>query len=103
MQLIASQKLSRFVPSRRIVLAIAGAIACLYSIAALVYVHTVPDLGIRSAFNPTVRRFDGICLDKSGNISLEPEEGDSIVQVGSRNVQTWPQLLQATRSLRDRS
>ena len=93
----------RLVPSRRVLLAIAGAVACLYSLATLVYVHTVPDLGIRSAFNPTVRRFDGICLDTSGNTSLDPEEGDLIVRVGNRKVNTWPQLLQATRSLRDKS
>src|SRR6266478_5330958 len=90
-------------PSRRIFLAFAGACACIYSIATLFYVHTVPDLGIRSAFNPTVRRFDGICLDASGNTSLDPEEGDSIVRVGSRSVKTWPQLLQATRSLREKT
>ncbi|HEV8062264.1 MAG TPA: sigma 54-interacting transcriptional regulator, partial [Gemmataceae bacterium] len=89
------------IPSRRILLAFAGACACVYSIATLIYVHTVPDLGIRSAFNPTVRRFDGICLDTSGNTSLDPEEGDSIVRIGSRAVKTWPQLLQATRSLRE--
>jgi transcriptional regulator with GAF, ATPase, and Fis domain len=102
MQLSSSSALSRFLPSRRIILAIAGAFACVYSFAALLYVHTVPDLGIRSAFNPTVRRFDGICLDKSGNISLDPDEGDLVVRIGNRHVKTWPQLLQATRSLRDK-
>jgi transcriptional regulator with GAF, ATPase, and Fis domain len=93
----------RLIPSRRIILAVAGACACLYSLATLLYVHSVPDLGIRSAFNPTVRRFDGICLDASGNTSLDPDEGDLIVGIGNRKVNTWPQLLQATRSLRDKS
>ena len=101
MQIPFASKLSHFIPSRRTVLAAAGACACIYSIATLFYVHTVPDLGIRSAFNPTVRRFDGICLDTSGNTSLDPEEGDIVVRIGSRHVKTWPQLLQATRSLRD--
>ena len=93
----------KLMPSRRILLAIAGACACIYSIATLLYVHTVPDLGIRSAFNPTVRRFDGVCLDTSGKTALDPEEGDTIVRIGSRIVKTWPQLLQATRSLREKS
>ena len=93
----------KLLPSRRVLLAIAGGLACLYSLATLVYVHTVPDLGVRSAFNPIVRRFDGICLDRSGNTSLDPEEGDLIVRVGNRKVNTWPQLLQATRSLRDKT
>ena len=93
--------LTKLLPSRRILLAIAGAGACIYSLAALLYVHNVPDLGIRSAFNPTVRRFDGICLDTSGNTSLDPEEGDLIVGVGSKRLNTWPQLLKATRSLRE--
>ena len=95
--------LAKLLPSRRIILALAGGCACFYSVATLLYVHTVPDLGIRSAFNPTVRRFDGVCLDSSGNTSLDPDEGDSIVRVGSRSVKTWPQLLQATRSLREKT
>ena len=94
-------RLLTLVRSRQFLLVVVAVLACAYSLAVLLYVHMVPDLGIRSAFDTSVRRFDGDCIPMVPGASATPEEGDSIVSLGDKSIATWPQLLQANRSLRD--
>jgi transcriptional regulator with GAF, ATPase, and Fis domain len=85
---------------RRLLFALLGLFACLYALWVLWHAHSLPDVGLRSAFDPVVRRFDGRCAEIGGRMAEVPQPGDRIVSVGGRVVETWPQLLQAILALR---
>jgi transcriptional regulator with GAF, ATPase, and Fis domain len=62
----------------------------------------MPDIGLRSAFDTRLKRFEGESLNTfAGPTDLAPREEDQIVRVGKRAIRTWPQLLQALNELRD--
>src|SRR5262245_7733820 len=77
-------------------LTLAGIVACIYAIAVLIYVQSIPDLGLHSAFSPAIK---GQPHSVSGP---QPIEGDVVTQVGDIAVHTWADLLNAPFHLRDR-
>ena len=80
---------------RKIVLSLLGLLSLAYALAVLAYVYTVSDIGVRTAFDTTVKRFDGECLPKP--LILEPR--DRIDRLGGASTKTWRHLLQSLNSL----
>jgi transcriptional regulator with GAF, ATPase, and Fis domain len=88
---------------RKLLLSMAGILVCLYAVTVLFYIQTIPDIGLRTAFDPLVKGFEGNCKDAVGGASIHLQTGDRIVGVGGRKVRTWPQLLQALNALHGRA
>src|SRR5260370_11751814 len=83
-------------PWRKQLLIIAGALSFIYAIIVLWYVHSMPDIGLRSAFDNSVKRFDGELLQMpTGGSNFSPQEEDRILKLGGLPVLTWSNLLQA--------
>lgn len=83
--------------TRRGLLVLAGVTACIYALVVLLYVQSIPDLGLQSAFGTSIKSqprswFDGV----------RPQEGDVVVQVGDIQIRTWADLLNAPFHLRER-
>src|SRR5438132_10489844 len=92
-----------FVPSiqwRRILVTLTGVLACSYALWVLWYVHSTPDIGLRTALDPEIRRVDIDAVVGKTETSEVPKVGDNIISVNGRPVETWPHLLQALRDLR---
>jgi transcriptional regulator with GAF, ATPase, and Fis domain len=85
---------------RKLFMTLAGALVCSYACWVLWYVHSMPDIGLRTAFNPEIRRVEGNAVLPNEGRSEVPEIGDRIVSLNGRPVRTWPHLLQALRDLR---
>ncbi|HLJ92631.1 MAG TPA: sigma 54-interacting transcriptional regulator [Gemmataceae bacterium] len=85
---------------RKIVLVLAGALICSYALGILWYVHSMPDIGLRTAFTPEIRRVEGNAIFQEDGDAELPQVGDQIVRLNGRTVSTWPHLLQAVRDLR---
>jgi transcriptional regulator with GAF, ATPase, and Fis domain len=87
--------------TRRGLLILAGIGAFLYAVIVLLYVQSIPDIGLRSAFSPKIRGLpravDGVL---PGNRVLQ--EGDEVVKVGDIAIETWADLLNAPFHLRHR-
>ena len=81
--------------ARRLLLLSAGALLCGYSLAVLIYAHSIRETGFRTAFDTVVRGFDGDFHPKS----LRPRPGDLIIRLGNEEIDTWSQFLQAVRRL----
>jgi transcriptional regulator with GAF, ATPase, and Fis domain len=60
----------------------------------------MPDIGLRSAFDTTVKRFEGDSRPTTVGPDVQPTDEDRIVRIGDNSVRTWPQLLQALNALR---
>jgi len=88
---------------RKILLVLAGALACSYAFWVLWYVHSTPDIGLRTALSPEIRRIEGNAVLSPEEGSETPKVGDQIVSLNDRKVSTWPHLLQALRELRHES
>src|SRR5262245_60055973 len=89
--------------TRRGLLSLAGALVCLNALAVLVPIQLVPDLGLRSAFSPTLKaapRDNSFHPEPKG--ALRPRAGDWVVKLGDIDVETWPHLLRAPRQLQAR-
>jgi transcriptional regulator with GAF, ATPase, and Fis domain len=103
-----------FTKVRRSLLILAGCCVCLYAIAVLSYVLSLPDIGLRCAFTTvlshvydhyqctTPTRVDAKPLEDPptdrtivGQINPTPKPGDTLLQVGGNTVRTWPKLLRA--------
>jgi transcriptional regulator with GAF, ATPase, and Fis domain len=84
---------------RRAVILLASFLACLYAIAVLAYVLTLPEIGVRTAFTPVVNHFDEEFLYPEDQPRLR--EGDSIVGLGNQPVETWSQFLRKMLLLRE--
>jgi len=82
---------------RKSLLVLAGVSVCLYALTVLWFVHSDPDIGLRTAFDSQVRGFWGVCTPSE----LAPKPGDRIVNLAGQSVETWPQLLRAVHSLRN--
>ncbi len=72
---------------------------CVYSVAVLLYVLTLPEIGVRCAFTPVVNQFDRDFLFPADQPPLQ--EGDHITRVGPYPVTTWAQLLRTMLLLRE--
>jgi len=91
-----------FVPTiqiqwRKTFMILAGALVCSYAVWVLWYVHSTPDIGLRTAFDPEIRRVEGNAI-YNGPSDI-PQIGDRIVSLNGRTIRTWPHLLQAIRDL----
>src|SRR5262245_2727783 len=85
---------------RRAWILIAGTLVCLYSVAVLTYVLTLPEIGIRCAFTPVVNFVYPDFLYPTGQ-KAPLKQGDRIVKLGDQKVETWSQLLRKMLLLRD--
>jgi transcriptional regulator with GAF, ATPase, and Fis domain len=85
---------------RKILMTLAGAFICSYAFSVLWYVYSTPDIGLRTAFDPEIRRIEGNAVFQDDGRSQTPEAGDRIISVNGRPVRTWPHLLQALPELR---
>src|SRR4051794_31861304 len=82
--------------TRRGLLILAGIGAFSYAVTVLLYVQSIPDIGLRSAFSPAIK---GQPQPIEGDI---PHEGDIVTMVGDITVNTWADLLNAPIKLRER-
>src|SRR5690349_4753730 len=75
---------------RRLLLCLLGLACLIYAVTVLAFVYSVPDLGLRSAFDTTIKKFDGTCRSDD---RLKAQ--DRIIQLGDVRTDTWAHLLQA--------
>lgn len=68
---------------------LAGVFIFAYAVAVLIYVQSIPDIGIKSIFSPVVK---GTPRFFSGQ---QPREGDTVLRVGDWAVNSWADLLGA--------
>src|SRR4051794_9593376 len=80
---------------RKALLGGVGILVCLYAITVLWYVQSMPDLGLRCAFDPSLKYVYEPYLRTDGGRLEAPAPRDVIIQVGDRPVETWPNVLQA--------
>jgi transcriptional regulator with GAF, ATPase, and Fis domain len=88
---------------RKIVMTSVGVLLSLYALWVLWYVQSTPDIGLRTAFNPEIRRVEADAVFHESGQSQTPVAGDRIISVNGRPVRTWPHFLQALRDLRNES
>ena len=81
--------------SRRGLLIIAGFIICIYSLAVLLYVQSIPHIGLKSVFGLDIQG-----TPRPGPDGSQPLEGDIVEQVGNIKIEAWPALLSAPMQLR---
>src|SRR5436190_23461679 len=86
--------------SRKPWLILVGILVCIYAMAVLWYVQSIPDIGLRCAFDPSVKSVYESYLRSGDGQFQSPEPGDTIIQLGSIPVETWPQLLRALLAMR---
>ncbi len=75
----------------------AALLVCTYAGAVLAYVVLTPEIGIRCAFSPVVNQFYPQFLFSEDHPGLQP--GDTILQVGTRPIQSWPDLIRGQMEL----
>src|SRR2546430_1975705 len=86
--------------SRRGLLIFAGGVVCVYALAVLFYIQSVPDLGLKSVFSTEIKSAPNVFRpDESG---LTPQAGDTVEQVGDEPIRSWPDLLNAPFRLREK-
>ena len=85
----------RQVFSRRGLLILAGLVICIYSLAVLIYVQSIPDVGLKSIFSMEVKGHP-----RPGPDGFQPSEGDTVKEVGNIKIEAWPALLSAPMRLR---
>ena len=66
---------------RRLFITLAGAVVCSYACWVLWYVHSTPDIGLRTAFNPEIRSVEANAVLQQEGRSEVPEIGDRIVHL----------------------
>ncbi len=87
------------VARRRLSILLAALLVCLYAVGVLGYVLSIPDIGLRCAFSLEVQRaYDGYFELPSGQ-HYRDLEGKTIVRVGDRPVENWPQFLRTLLDL----
>src|ERR1700676_2345037 len=69
--------------TRRGLLILAGILAFSYAVVILLYVQSIPDIGLRSAFTTAIM---GQPEPVKG---LRPQEGDEVSMVGDIEIKTW--------------
>lgn len=91
--------LVRFLPSRQGLLFLVGIFSCCYALAVLWHVHSLADIGIRSAFGTSIKGTPRNVLPHEGGPL--PQQGDRVVAVGDIPIRNWPDLLVAPQQLAD--
>ncbi len=87
--------------TRRGLLIFAGALAFIYSVAVLLYVQSVPTLGLRTAFSPVLKAAPRPELyHRIGDVT--PRAGDHVLRVADVDIDSWPKLLSLARQLQRR-
>src|SRR6516225_5409606 len=77
--------------SRRSLLFAAGIFSCIYALTVLASVPFLPDLGLRTLFDSSLRGIaPGFLVASVGD--AVPGEGDDVTQVGNLPVRVWPDL-----------
>src|SRR5437879_2835138 len=84
---------------RKLLLCLLGVSSLIYAFAVLAYVYTVPDIGVRTAFDTTVKKFDGQCAPITGKDPVRLQDRDRIDSLGGASTKTWGHLLQSLNSL----
>src|ERR1700684_3928084 len=84
--------------SKRALLFFAGGLACLYAFTVLVYVQTIPDLGLPAIFGTSLKK--AIHFDQFSEFNSNdkfPIQGDKVTRIGDLQVREniWPDILQA--------
>ncbi len=83
---------------RHLLIVTVAILVCAYAAAVLGHVVLTPDLGIRCAFTTVVNQFDPVFLYKEDGAGLRP--GDTILQVGSRPIRSWVDLVRTQIDLK---
>lgn len=78
--------------TRRTLLMLSGLLVCVYSVWALCYVQTIPDLGLKSAFDTTIKGKPRVVVKSGSDL---PVQGDKVSRVGDWDIDSWPKLLKA--------
>src|SRR5438445_9688592 len=84
---------------QKCLIALAGILICTYALWVLWYVHSTPDIGLRTAFDPVIRKIEPNAV--FDDQSHTPKEWDRIVSLNGRPVSTWSHVLQYLRDLGD--
>jgi transcriptional regulator with GAF, ATPase, and Fis domain len=78
---------------RRLFILVAAGLVLLYAFSVFWYVLAIPDIGLRCAFSLDIQRAYPGFFDLPEGQTYTDLEGKTIVQVGDRPVDNWPQLL----------
>jgi transcriptional regulator with PAS, ATPase and Fis domain len=92
----------RSVLSRRGLLFFIGFCVCVNAIAVVVYVQTIPDVGLRTAFSTDIKTSPREGSFYPVDPKRTPKGGDQVVWLGDAPIHTWPELLARPRQLRER-
>jgi len=79
-------------------LILAGVLVLFYATWVLWYVYSIPDIGLRTAFDTHVKQFEGDCVGVAGE-PAQPQVEDEITRLGDRSIKSWARLLQALNDL----
>ncbi len=83
---------------RRWLIVLAGAFIVAYAVSVLSYVFSLPDIGLRCAFDTTLNRVyeDYLAPDRDGP---KPQENDVIVKLGGEKVLDWRDFVRKQAAL----
>src|SRR5207248_2150766 len=85
---------------RRALLVIASILVCVYCAAVMSYVLSIPDIGLRCAFDQEVIRvFPEFIYDEDRSQARELV-GANITRIGPHEVESWPHVLRLLIQLR---
>jgi transcriptional regulator with GAF, ATPase, and Fis domain len=93
----------RHLLTRRGLLILAGLFVFFNALGVLLYVQSVPSLGLRTAFGTALKagpRKDLYHANQAGDPT--PQAGDRVVRVGDLTIDTWPRLLTAPQHFQRR-
>ena len=85
--------------TKRGLLILAGIFVCIYAIVVLIYVQTIPDIGLQTVFSTKLKI--SLHNEFNDNQTVHPMRGDEIVRIGDNAVNNWADVLQAPFTLRD--
>jgi transcriptional regulator with GAF, ATPase, and Fis domain len=88
-------------PWRRSPLIFVGVLVGIYAVAVFRYAYLLPYVGLHSAFDRTVRGFDGVSRGISGPAGGVLQVEDEVVELNGRPVRSWPDLIHSIKDLAD--
>jgi transcriptional regulator with GAF, ATPase, and Fis domain len=97
--LTISVRTLRMVFHSRNLLLFLGVLVCAYSFAVFLRVQSMPDIGIKSAFDT---RINGKPQDIIADGEWRPQQGDRVIKVGDMEIRNWPDLLNAPAEVEHR-
>jgi transcriptional regulator with GAF, ATPase, and Fis domain len=83
---------------KRLCYIVVGIGAIIYGVAVLLYVASVPDLGLHSAFGTTIKGNSPGVVEHEG---LHPFAGDKVTRIGHLPIGNWRDIMQAPKLLRE--